>query len=96
MQTENITSSVYEMLKKNGFKGKIVSIKHIDELKTEIETQYQKGYLDEILYDKYLSNFEFQLADSFPEARSLIIVTIPQPQVGGGYDAWIYLAFPSK
>ena len=47
MQAENITSSVYEMLKKNGFKGKIVSIKHIDELQTEIETQYQKGYLDD-------------------------------------------------
>jgi epoxyqueuosine reductase len=81
MKAENITSSVYEALEKKGFKGKIVSIKHIDELQTEIETHYQKGYLDEKLYDDYLANFDFRLTDSFPEARSLIIVTIPQPQV---------------
>jgi epoxyqueuosine reductase len=81
MQAENITSSVYELLKKNGFKGKIVSIEHIEELQTEIETQYQNGYLDEKLYDDYLANFDFKLTDSFPEARSLIIVTAPQPQV---------------
>ena len=81
MQAENIISSVYAILKKNGFQGKIVSIKHIDELQTEIETQYQKGYLDENLYDKYLSNFDFKLADSLPEVRSLLIVTAPQPQV---------------
>jgi epoxyqueuosine reductase len=81
MRAENITSSVYEMLKKNGFKGKLVSIKHIDELQQEIETHYQKGCLNEKLYDGYLANFDFTLTDSFPEARSLIIVTIPQPQV---------------
>jgi epoxyqueuosine reductase len=81
MRAENITGSVYEMLTKNGFKGKIVSIEHVDELRREIETHYQKGCLDEKLYDGYLANFDFKLTDSFPEARSLIIVTIPQPQV---------------
>ena len=70
MQPENITSTVFEMLKKNGFRGKIVSIKHIDELQTEIETQYQKGHLDEKLYDNYLSNFEFQLTDSWKNQTS--------------------------
>ena len=81
MPAENMTNSVYETLKKNGFKGKIVSIKHVDELQRGIETYNQKGYLDEKLYDNYLSNFDFTLTDSFPEARSIIIVTIPQPQV---------------
>ena len=81
MPAEDITSALYKSLKENGFKGKIVSIKHVVELHREIETHHQKGYLDEKLYDRYLSNFDFQLADSFPQARSIIIVTVPQPQV---------------
>jgi epoxyqueuosine reductase len=81
VRAENITSAVHEILEKNGFKGKIVSINHVGELQREIETHHQKGYLDETLYDRYLSNFDFDLADNFPEARSLIIVTAPQPQV---------------
>jgi len=81
MHAEDITSAVYKSLKENDFKGKIVSIKHVAELHREIEIHHQKGYLDEKLYDRYLSNFEFQLTDSFPQARSIIIVTVPQPQV---------------
>jgi hypothetical protein len=72
---------VYEALEKQGFKGKIVSLNHIDELQTEIETHHQKGHLDDNLYADYLANFDFKLTGGFPGAKSLIIVTAPQPQV---------------
>ena len=81
MRVENIMSSIYEALGKQGFKGKIVPIKHVDELQTEIETHNQKGYLDEKLYADYLANFDFKLTGGFPGAKSLIIVTAPQPRV---------------
>jgi epoxyqueuosine reductase len=81
MRVENIMSSIYEALAKQGFKGKIVPIKHVDELQTEIEIHFQKGHLNGNLYADYLANFDFKLVGDFPEANSLIIVTAPQPQV---------------
>jgi epoxyqueuosine reductase len=93
MQAENIVSSVYRTLKENGFKSKIVSIKHVDELQSEIETHHQKGCLDEKLFDNYLADFDFKLKESFPDARSLIIVTAPQPQVRVPFR-WLGRVYP--
>ena len=68
-------------LEKKGLKIKIVSIEHIGELETEIMTRYRKGLLDEDLYDTYLASFDFICHQKFKGARSLIIASIPQPQI---------------
>lgn len=81
MKQTKIINTILEQLKQNGWQRKIVSMEHISELQIEIEEHHKKGRLDEVLYDEYLDRFDFKILDTFPDARSMIIVTAPQPQV---------------
>jgi epoxyqueuosine reductase len=72
---------LYEHLEKQGYSGKIVSIQRVNELHREIEAQYQNGFLDPELYNEYLASFDFECQQKLPDARSLIIVSVSQPQV---------------
>ena len=66
---------------KHDIKVKMVPIEHVRELETEMLTRYQKGLLDPNLYDTYLASFDFACHEKLKNARSLIIATVPQPQV---------------
>ena len=66
---------------KRDIKIKMVAIEHVRELETEIMTRYQNGLLDPVLYDTYLASFDFACHQKVKDARSLIIATVPQPQV---------------
>jgi epoxyqueuosine reductase len=76
-----LSRALHESLGKQGFQGKIVSIEHVKELETEIMARYRKGLLDPELYDTYLASFDFGCQQKLPGARSLIVVTVPQPQI---------------
>jgi len=73
--------ALHESIEKQGFQVKIVSIEHVGELETEIMTRYRKGLLDPNLYDAYLASFDFACQQKLQDARSLIVVTVPQPQI---------------
>jgi epoxyqueuosine reductase len=81
MPAEKMPKAIYKRLEKEGCKGKLISIEHVNELQKELEAHHQNGLLDEDLYDEYLNRFDFNVLDDYPDARSLIIVTAPQPQV---------------
>jgi epoxyqueuosine reductase len=81
MNGPQISSALHERVGKQGFQGKIVSIEHVKELEAEIMTRYQKGLLDPDLYDAYLASFDFACQKKLKNARSLIVVTVPQPQI---------------
>jgi len=81
MSEEKILNSLYDRLEKKGYRGKIVSIKHVEDLKKELEQSYQNGLFDERFYQKELTRFNFKTPQGFAEARSLIIVAVPQPLV---------------
>jgi epoxyqueuosine reductase len=81
MSEQQLDSALLESTGKQGFQIRIVSIEHVKELETEIMTRYQSGLLDPELYDAYLASFDFACYQKLKDARSLIIVTVPQPQV---------------
>lgn len=81
MSGPQLNSALLERTGKQGFQVKIVSIEHVGDLETEIMTRYQKGLLDQDLYDAYLASFDFACHQKFKDARSLIVVSVPQPQV---------------
>jgi epoxyqueuosine reductase len=81
MKGSQLNRVLYETIGKQGFQGKIVSIEHVTELETEIMTRHQKGLLDPDLYDAYLASFDFACQKKLKSARSLIVVTVPQPQI---------------
>ena len=75
------TRVLFENLKKHGYQGKIVSIAHVAELEKEIEDHQRQGRLDEEIYNTYLASFDFKCQEKLTHAASLIIVSVPQPQV---------------
>lgn len=74
---ENLLSS----LESKGFRGSITPIRHIQELRDEIETRRQKEGFDPNLEREYLSSFVFSPPAELPDAQSLLIVATPSPQI---------------
>jgi epoxyqueuosine reductase len=81
MQDLEFTKEFEELVENQNLRGKIVSIAHVRQLQQEIDGLHQKKLLDEELYRAYLASFDFEWQKKLSEARSLIIVTVPQPQV---------------
>ena len=80
MNAAQITRAIYKALEQKGFKGSIVSIEHVSDLKKEIKTAYRKGFFDEVFYRERLTVFDFSVNKQLPEAKSIVITTAPQPQ----------------
>jgi len=68
-------------LENNGCKGKLVAIRHLDDLRAELAKQNQAGFLkSEFLNDpSYLAGCQYDYSEIMPNAESLIIVAVPQP-----------------
>ena len=81
MCSSQLSGALYKSIEKQGFQGKIVSIAHLKELQKEIEVHRKKGLLDKELYDAYLASFDFEGQRKLAGANSLIIISVPQPQV---------------
>ncbi len=80
MNVSEITRLVYSELEQKGYRGRILSIQHLADLKEEIETRYNEGIFDETFYRERLTGFEFGTLERFPAANSIIITSAPQPQ----------------
>ncbi|NIO48431.1 MAG: FeS-binding protein [Candidatus Aminicenantes bacterium] len=81
MSEEKILKSMYERLESEGGKGKIVSINHVEDLKKELEKAYQSDLFDDEFYQKELTGFNFRTPEHNPDAKSLIVVAVPQPLI---------------
>jgi len=71
---------LFSQLAERGYQGRIVAIQHLGDLQEEIEGRYKQGFFDEEFYQESFTWLTFSPPDSLPEARSLIVVAIPQPQ----------------
>lgn len=76
----NITQKFYKSLEERGYKGKIVSARHIPDLRQDIKKHYEAKLLDPVFYDEYKPYFEFKPDVDIPEIKSLFIISLPQPQ----------------
>jgi len=76
-----MTEILFSQLAKLRYKASIVSIRHLSDLEQEIRDYHRKGSFDEKFYQERLSRFVFRLPDSLLQARSAIIIAVPQPQI---------------
>jgi epoxyqueuosine reductase len=81
MSLDKITKTLYAQLEKQGYKGKIVSIKHVRELQEEIEEKHRRGLLSDKIYREVLNWVNFKIPEISPGLKSIIVVAAPQPQV---------------
>ncbi len=75
-----IVQKFYNGLDARGYKGKIVSAEHIQDLLQDIKKHHESKLLDPEFYEEYKSYFEFEPNVDFPEIKSLFIISLPQPQ----------------
>ena len=76
-----MAEELFSQLEERGYKGRIASIQHLNDLQEEIEGHHRQGLFDEEFYQTWITWFAFSPPDSLPGARSLIVVAIPQPQI---------------
>jgi len=73
--------ALLSQLEERGYKGRIVSTRHVRELHEEIERHYSLNSFDEEFYRESLGGFVFTLPCGLPQAKSLVVVAVPQPQL---------------
>ena len=72
---------LFSQLAERGVQGRLVSIDRLGDLEAGIEEPRRQGLLDSKLIQTYLSEFDYHLPETLPDARSIIVVAVPQPQV---------------
>jgi epoxyqueuosine reductase len=76
-------SIVKELLRKLmevGYQARVVSTDHLAELQEEFEGRLRQGLIDPELHQTYLAGISFSPPSDLLEARSIIVVTVPQPR----------------
>ncbi len=76
-----MVETVFSQLAELGYKAKMVSVDHLADLEQEVKRHYQERSFDEEFYKENLSHFEFSPPHDLPQARSVIVVAVPRPQV---------------
>jgi epoxyqueuosine reductase len=80
MPPDKTAELICSKLEETGYRGRVLPIEHVAQLKYEIEERLSQGQIDAGLYEKYLSSFKFDVTTNLPRACSIIITAAPQPQ----------------
>jgi epoxyqueuosine reductase len=76
-----VTARMLHELQRRGYRGRVVSTHHLGDLKDAIAAHHRSGAFDEAFYQERLTGFDFSPPESMPEARSMIVVAVRQPQI---------------
>jgi len=76
---EQVKQRLLAQIKKQGYKARIVSVKHVSSLRQEINAWRRKKAICEELDRDYLREFDFNTQINPFKAESIIIVASPQP-----------------
>lgn len=68
-------------LRKHGFCSRIVPVRRLQEVKQQITTYHERGFFDDEFFLERVTMFDFAPPADLPNARSVILVSAPQPQV---------------
>ena len=77
---DKFIDEVFDRLGKLGYKARMVSIDHLPMLEKQIEEQRSQKLLDSQFFQERLAWFRFQIPESLPKAKSIIVIAVPRPQ----------------
>lgn len=80
MAPDEIAGLVCSKLEEKGYRGTVLSVERIAQLKHEIEERLSQKEIDTALHDRYLSSFKFDVTTNLPGTCSIIMTAAPQPQ----------------
>ncbi|MHA2371144.1 MAG: 4Fe-4S double cluster binding domain-containing protein [Candidatus Hodarchaeales archaeon] len=81
MTRNGMMQEITASLEAKGYRARIVPIYRIDDLQIDIENHYQQNMFDSEFYQERLAGFKFDPHDILPQAKSVIVVAVPQPQI---------------
>jgi epoxyqueuosine reductase len=81
MKDDALLEQVHSNLEEEGWQSRAVSIAHLHDLRERIEEPHARGLLNEEFYQERLTHFSFEPPQILPNAKSLFVVAVPQPQV---------------
>jgi len=80
MDAINLSRELFSRFEAEGLRGRAITIQHLPDLQEDIEDLHKQGFLDENFYQERLTGFGYTLPESMAEAKSIIVVAVPQPQ----------------
>lgn len=66
-------------LEQEGYPARIIYATHLEDIEQEIASLFDSGIVQRSLYQEVLDHWKYDYASECPEAKSLIIVAMPQP-----------------
>jgi epoxyqueuosine reductase len=75
-----MTGESLQRLETLGRKVGVVPTRRLHDLHEDIEARHRDGLFDEEFYDERLTSFEWAPPDTLPQAQSIIVVAVPDPQ----------------
>jgi len=81
MATQQKPEMVLSSLEKEGYRARIVSIRHVKDLQAQIEGLNRQNLFSPEFYKEFLEEFNYTVNEGFSETGSIIVVAAPQPQV---------------
>ncbi len=78
---DGMMQEIIASLEAKGYRGRIVPAHHIGDLQIDIENHNQQNMFDSEFYQERLAGFKFDPHDILPQAKSVIVVAVPQPQI---------------
>jgi epoxyqueuosine reductase len=80
MTRDQTAGIICSKLEEKGYRGTVVPIEHVAQLKYAIEENVHQGKIDAGLYESYLAGFKFDVDMRLSKVCSIIITASPQPQ----------------
>jgi epoxyqueuosine reductase len=80
MTLDETAGLICSKLEGKGYRGAMLPVEHVAQLKHEIEERLSQKEIDAALYERYLTYFKFDVTASLPGVCSIIITAAPQPQ----------------
>jgi epoxyqueuosine reductase len=80
MAPNEIAELICARLEEKGYRGTVLPIEHVAQLKHEIEERLRQREIDAALYERYVTYFKFDVTTNLPGTCSIIVTAAPQPQ----------------
>jgi epoxyqueuosine reductase len=74
----DMIGSLTESFEQYGAKIRVLGVSHIDKLRDRFQKFVQSGKTSDGVKKKYLNRFKFESSSGFHDARSIIIIAVPQ------------------
>jgi len=75
-----IAEKILKGLESAGLQGRILPVSRLGQVQSDIESLLEAGLLDRAFYEENLRRFKYAAPEGMPQAQSLVVIDVPQPQ----------------